>query len=42
LKVTEDYIDFVISANNYKAIMKDKQMEKYSLYYKKLLAKSTQ
>ena len=42
LKVTEDYIDFVISANNYKAIMKDKQMEKYSLYYKKLLVKSTQ
>jgi outer membrane protein assembly factor BamD (BamD/ComL family) len=42
LKVTEDYIDFVISANNYKAIMKDKQMEKYYLYYKKLLSKPTQ
>lgn len=42
LKVTEDYIDFVISTNNYKAIMKDKQMEKYYLYYKKLQAKPTQ
>ncbi|MFZ4796021.1 MAG: tetratricopeptide repeat protein [Bacteroidia bacterium] len=42
LKVTEDYIDFVISSNNYKAIMKDKQMEKYYLYYKKLQAKPTQ
>ena len=42
LKVTEDYIDFIISTNNYKAIMKDKQMEKYFLYYKKLQAKPTQ
>ncbi|MCF8429413.1 MAG: tetratricopeptide repeat protein [Bacteroidia bacterium] len=42
LKVTDDYIDFVISANNYKTIMKEKQMEKYYLFYKKLQAKPTQ
>jgi hypothetical protein len=42
LNVKENYLDFIISGNNYKAIMKDKQMEKYYLYYKKLQAKPTQ
>lgn len=42
LKVNEEYIDFVISTNNYKAILRDKQMEKYFTYYKKLQAKSAQ
>lgn len=41
LKVNEVYIDFVISSNNYKAIMRDKQIEKYYNYYKKLQAKPT-
>jgi tetratricopeptide (TPR) repeat protein len=39
LKVTEPYIDFIISINNYKNIMKDKQMEKYFNFYKKIQQK---
>jgi hypothetical protein len=39
LKVTEPYIDFVISINNYKNVMKDRQLEKYHNYYKLLQSK---
>lgn len=42
LKITEPYVDFVISVNNYKNIMRDKQIEKYNNFYKKLPVKQPQ
>jgi hypothetical protein len=42
LKITEPYVDFVISINNYKNMMRDKQIEKYNSFYKKLPAKQSQ
>jgi outer membrane protein assembly factor BamD (BamD/ComL family) len=42
LKVTEPYFDFVISTSNYKKIMRDKQIEAYSKYYKKILLTQSQ
>ncbi len=42
LKITEPYVDFVISINNYKNIMRDKQIENYNNFYKKLQVKQQQ
>jgi hypothetical protein len=39
LKVNQPYLDFVISITNYKNVMRDKQMDKYFNFYKKLQEK---
>lgn len=39
LKVKGPYVDFVISNNNYKKILKDKEIEKYDKFYKKIKEK---
>ncbi len=39
LKVNQPYLDFVISITNYKNVMRDKQMDKYYNFYKKLQEK---
>ncbi len=41
LKVKEPYIDFIISTNNYKKILRDKEIEKYNTFYKKAQLKQT-